>query len=74
MSYDLFGHYIAQRDATFKPKDRVRINTFGPFNGQTGYVVSYEGSDKYLVTVTPKDKSGITLTFHRSELISAETT
>lgn len=73
MSYDLFGHYIAQRDATFKPKDKVKINTLGPFSQQFGYIVSYEGGDKYLVTVTPKDKSSITLTFHRSELLKAET-
>lgn len=73
MSHDLFGHYIAGGNVTFKPKDRVRINTLGPFSQQFGYIVSFEGNDKYLVSVTPKDKSPITLTFHRSELLKVET-
>jgi transcription antitermination factor NusG len=69
---DLFGHYISSSNVTFKPKDKVKINTMGPFDGLTGYVVSFEGADKYLVSVTPKDKSSITLTFHRSELVPTE--
>jgi transcription antitermination factor NusG len=68
-SYDLFGHYI-NTNVTFKPKDKVKINTPGPFDGLTGYVVGFEGGDRYLVSITPKDKPTITLTFHRSELIS----
>jgi len=68
MQYDLFGHYI-NSNVTFKPKDKVKINTPGSFDGATGWVVSFEGNDKYLVTITPKDKASITLSFHRSELI-----
>lgn len=71
MQYDLFGHYTAS-NVTFKPKDRVKINTPGPFDGLIAHVVSFEGSDRYLVSIAPKDKPSISLTFHRSELIPAE--
>lgn len=67
-SYDLFGHYISS-NVTFKPKDKVRINVPGPFDGLTGYVVNYVGDHKYTVNVPDKN---ITLTFHKSELLNQE--
>ncbi len=70
MSYDLFGHYTSSSNSTFKPKDKVKINTMGPFDGQIGYIVSFSGDHKYLVSITPKEGTPITLTFHRSELMT----
>jgi hypothetical protein len=71
-SYDLFGHYIPTSNATFKPKQKVKINALGPWFGLNGFIINYEGNDKYSVSISYKDKPSSTFNFHRSELISAE--
>lgn len=70
--FDIFGHYIAKSNTTFKPKQKVKINAPGTWFGLTGYIIAYEGDDKYSVSIAYKDKPNSTLNFHRSELVNLE--
>lgn len=72
MDYDIFGHYTSPSNASFKPKQKVKINALGPWFGLTGFIIAYEGKDKYSVSISYKDKPSSTFNFHRSELINAE--